>query len=133
MSPLVVVPKKNGNWFICIDYRELNRTTPKDHFPLPFINKVLDTLSRKKLFPFLDGFSGYNKIQIDLEDQEKTTFTYPWGTFQYHALPFRLCNALRKSSEVTGYYNSRYSSILTKKEWEVVYYSMNLKVYISYN
>ena len=120
MSFLVVVPKKNGNWFICVDYRELNRTTPKDHFSLTSINKVLDTLSRKKLFPFLDSFSGYEKIQIDLKDQEKKTFPYPWGTFQYRALPFRLCNALRKSSKVTVYYNSRYSSILTKKEWELV-------------
>jgi hypothetical protein len=54
---------------------------------------VLDTLSRKKYFSFLDGFSGYNQIQIAPEDPEKTTFTYPWGTYAYRVLPFGLCNA----------------------------------------
>jgi hypothetical protein len=78
---------------ICIDYRELNKATSKDHFPLPFIDQVLDTLAGKKYFSFLDGFSGYNQIQLSLEDQDKTTFTYPWGTFAYQVFPFGLCNA----------------------------------------
>jgi len=77
VSPLVVVPKKNGKWRICVDYRELNKATQKDHFPLPFIDQVLDTLAGNKFFSFLDGFSGYNKIQIAPEDQNKTTFTCP--------------------------------------------------------
>ena len=64
VSPLVVVPKKNGKWRICVDYRELNKATKKDHFPLPFIYQVLDGLAGKKFFSFLDGFSGYNQIQI---------------------------------------------------------------------
>ena len=64
VSPLVVVPKKNGKWRICVDYRELNKATQKDHFPLPFIVHVLDKLAGKKFFSFLDGFSGYNQIQI---------------------------------------------------------------------
>ena len=93
VSPLVVVPKKNGKWRICVDYRELNKATQKYHFPLPFIDQVLDTLAGKKFFSFLDGFSGYNQIQIDPEDQDKTTFTCPWGTFSYRVLPFGLCNA----------------------------------------
>jgi len=63
VSPLVVVSKKNGKWRICVDYRELKKATQKDHFPLPFIDQVLDTLAGKKLFSFLDGFSGYNQIQ----------------------------------------------------------------------
>ena len=74
-------------------YRELNKATQKDHFPLPFIDQVLDTLSGKKFFSFLDGFSGYNQIQIALEYQDKTTFTCPWGNFAYRVLPFDLCNA----------------------------------------
>eukprot|EP00253_Pinus_taeda_P028534 PITA_28534 len=94
VSPLVVVPKKNGKWRICVDYKELNKATQKDHFPLPFINQVLDTYAGKKFFYFLDGFSGYNQIQITPEDQDKTTFTCPWGTFAYRVLPFGLCNAL---------------------------------------
>jgi len=68
VSPLVVVPKKNGKWRICVDYRELNKATQKDHFPLPFIDQELDTLAGKKFFSFLDGFSGYNQIQIAPED-----------------------------------------------------------------
>ena len=62
ISHLVVVPKKNGKWRICVGYRELNKATQKDHFPLPFINQVLDTLVGKRFFSFLDGFSGYNQI-----------------------------------------------------------------------
>lgn len=62
VSPLVVVSKKNGKWCICVDYRELNKATQKDHFPLPFIDHVLDTLGGKIFFSFLDGFSGYNQI-----------------------------------------------------------------------
>ena len=93
VSPLVVVPKNNGKWRICVDYRELNKATQKDHFLLPFIDQVVDTLAGKKLFSFLDGFSGYNQIQIAPEDQDKTTFTCPWGTFAYRVLPFGLCNA----------------------------------------
>eukprot|EP00253_Pinus_taeda_P009982 PITA_09982 len=93
VSPLVLMPKKNGKWRICVDYRELNKATKKDHFPLPFIDQVLDGLAGKSFFSFLDGFSGYNQIQISLEDQDKTTFTCPWDTFAYPVLRFRLCNA----------------------------------------
>ena len=73
----------------------MSKATKKDHFPLPFIDQVLDTLAGKKYFSFLDGYSGYyNQISIDPEDQDKTTFTCPWGTFAYYVLPFGLCNAL---------------------------------------
>ena len=68
VSPLVVVPKKNGKWRICVDYRDLNKATQKDHFPLPLIDQVLDTLAGNKFFSFLDGFSGYNQIRIAPED-----------------------------------------------------------------
>jgi len=93
VSPLVIVPKKNGKWRVCIDYKELNKATLKDHFLLPFIDQVLGILAGKKYFSFLDGFSGYNQIQVAPEDQDKTTFTCPWGTFSYGVLPFGLCNA----------------------------------------
>jgi len=93
VSPLVIVPKKNGKWRVCADYRALNKATQKDHFPLPFIDQVLDSLSGKKFFSFLDGFSGYNQIKIAPQDQDKTTFTSPWRTFAYRVLPFGLCNA----------------------------------------
>eukprot|EP00253_Pinus_taeda_P030756 PITA_30756 len=94
IDPQLLVPKKNGKWQICVDYIELNKATQKDHFPLPFIDQVLDTLAGKKFFSFLDGFSSYNQIQISPKDHDKTTFTSPWGTFAYRVLPFGLCNAL---------------------------------------
>jgi hypothetical protein len=93
VSPLVIVPKKNRKWRVCVDYRSLNKATQKDHFPLPFIDQVLDSLSGKKFFSFLDGLSGYNQIKIAPQDQDKTTFTSPWGTFAYRVLLFGLCNA----------------------------------------
>ena len=94
VSSLVLVRKKNCKWRIYVDYWELNKATKKDYFPLPFIDQVLNGLAGKKLFSFLDGFDGYNQIMISQEDQDKTPFTCPWGTFSYRALPFGLCNSL---------------------------------------
>ncbi|CAN6576835.1 unnamed protein product [Malus baccata var. baccata] len=78
---------------VCIDYRKLNATTRKDHFPLPFIDQMLERLAGYAFYCFLDGYSGYNQIVIAPEDQEKTTFTCPFGTFAYRRMPFGLCNA----------------------------------------
>ncbi|KAI3669088.1 hypothetical protein L6452_40311 [Arctium lappa] len=78
---------------ICMDYRKLNQATQKDHFPLPFIDQMLDRLAGKKFYCFLDGYSSYNQIAIAPEDQEKTTFTCPYGTFAFRRMPFGLCNA----------------------------------------
>ena len=80
-------------WRICIDYRRLNKVTRKDHFPLPFIDQMLDRLVGNEYFCFLDGYLGYNQITIASEDQEKTTFTCPYGTFAFRRMPFGLCNA----------------------------------------
>nr|GEX61014.1 reverse transcriptase domain-containing protein [Tanacetum cinerariifolium] len=80
-------------WRVCIDYRKLNETTRKDHFPLPFMDQMLERVARKEYYCFLDGFSGYFQIPIDLKDQEKTTFTCPYKTFAYRRMPFGLCNA----------------------------------------
>ncbi|XP_070679273.1 uncharacterized protein [Malus domestica] len=111
VSPVQVVPKKSGitvvkneeqelvptrvvtGWRVCIDYRKLNAATRKDHFPLPFLDQMLDRLAGYKFYCFLDGYSGYNQIVIAPEDQEKTTFTCPFGTFAYRRMPFGLCNA----------------------------------------
>lgn len=65
----------------------MNSTTKKGNSPLPFINQVLDTLAGKKYFSFLDGFSGYDQIKLAPKDQDKTTFTCPWGKFYYSTLP----------------------------------------------
>ncbi|GJU17131.1 reverse transcriptase domain-containing protein [Tanacetum coccineum] len=80
-------------WYVCIDYRKLNEATRKDHFPLPFMDQMLERLAGNDYYCFLDGFSGYFQIPIDPKDQEKTTFTCPYGTFAYHRMPFGLCNA----------------------------------------
>ena len=111
ISPVQVVPKKGGitvvknenneliptrtvtGWRVCIDYRKLNDATRKDHYPLPFIDQMLERLAGYKYYCFLDGYSGYNQIPIAPEDQEKTTFTCPYGTFAYRRMPFGLCNA----------------------------------------
>ena len=80
-------------WRMCIDYRKLNDATRKDHFPLPFMDQMLERIAGHAYYCFLDGYSGYNQIHIAPEDQEKTTFTCPYGTFAYRRMPFGLCNA----------------------------------------
>lgn len=93
VSPIVMVPKKNGKIRICQDYRQLNAVTKKDFFPLPFTDSILDAVAGHECYSFLDGFSGYNQVRIAKEDQLKTTFTTDWGTFAYRVMPFGLCNA----------------------------------------
>ena len=111
VSPTQVVPKKSGvtvvenenneliptrvtsGWRVCIDYRKLNAGTRKDHFPLPFVDQMLERVAGHEFYCFLDGYSGYNQIEIALEDQEKTTFTCPFDTFAFRKMPFGLCNA----------------------------------------
>ena len=111
VSPTQCVPKRGGitisenqkgekvpsraqtGWRVCIDLRRLNEVTRKDHFPLPFIDQMLERLAGRAYYCFLDGYSGYFQIPIAPEDQEKTTFTCPFGTFAYRRMPFGLCNA----------------------------------------
>ncbi|XP_070025028.1 uncharacterized protein [Nicotiana sylvestris] len=111
VSPVQYVPKKRGmtvvknennelistrtvtGWRICMDYRKLNTATRKDHFPLPFIDQILDKLAGRSHFCFLDGYSGYNQISIAPEDKEKTSFTCLYGVFAFRRMPFGRCNA----------------------------------------
>lgn len=76
-----------------VDYRELNKDTKRDYFPSPFIDQVLDNLAGSSYFSFLDGFSGYNQIQVAPKDWDKINFTCPWCNFAYRVLSFGLCNA----------------------------------------
>nr|GEZ57422.1 retrovirus-related Pol polyprotein from transposon 17.6 [Tanacetum cinerariifolium] len=80
-------------WCVCIEYQKLNDATRKDHFPLPLMDQMLERLAGNEYYCFLDGFSGNFQIPIDHQDQEKTTFTSPYGTFAYRRMPFCLCNA----------------------------------------
>nr|GEV24313.1 reverse transcriptase domain-containing protein [Tanacetum cinerariifolium] len=111
VSPIHCVPKKGGftvveneendlistrlvtGWRVCIDYRKLNEATRKDHFPLPFMDQMLERLAGNEYYCFLDGFSGYFQIPIDPKDQEKNIVTCPYGMFAYRCMPFGLCNA----------------------------------------
>lgn len=111
VSPIQVVPKKGGmtvvtnkrnelintltvtGWRVCIAYRRLNDATRKDHFPYPFMNQMLERLSGHMFYCFLDELLGYFQIPINLKDQEKTTFTCPFGMFAYRRMSFGLCNA----------------------------------------
>jgi hypothetical protein len=111
VSPIQVVPKKEGvtvvkneknelipqrtvtGWRMCIDYRKLNKATRKDHFPLIFIDEMLERLANHSFFCFLHGYSGYHQIPIHPDDQSKTTFTCPYGTHAYCRMSFGLCNA----------------------------------------
>ena len=77
---------------MCVDFRKLNKWTRKDHYPLPFINEILERLANNSYFCYLDGYSGFSQIPIRPEDQEKTTFTCPYGTYAYRRMPFGLCN-----------------------------------------
>jgi hypothetical protein len=83
----------SSGWRMCVDYRKLNLATCKDHFPVPFMDQMLERLAGKSFYCFLDGYSGYNQIIINPEDQEKTTFTCPFGTYAYKRMPFGLCKA----------------------------------------
>ena len=78
---------------MCIDYRKLNKAIKKDHFPLPFINEMLERLAKHSYFYFLDGYSGYDQIPIHPDDQSKTMFMCPYGTYAYRRMSFGLCNA----------------------------------------
>jgi hypothetical protein len=105
VSPVQVVPKKGGmtdvkneknelipqrtvtGWGMCIDYRKLNKATRKNHFPLPFIDEMLEWLANHSYFCFLDGYSGYHQIPIHPDDQS-------YGTYAYRRMSFGLCNTL---------------------------------------
>jgi hypothetical protein len=93
VSNIVVVPKKEGKIRVCMDFRNLNRASPKDDFPLPHIDVLVDNAARSSTYSFMDGFSGYNQIKMVLEDKAKTTFVTPWGTYCYKVMPFGLKNA----------------------------------------
>jgi hypothetical protein len=93
VSNPVPVNKKQGMIRVCTNFYDLNKACPKDNFPTPFIDQIIDECAGCEAFSFMDGFLGYNQIQIKPEDQHKTTFICRWGTFAYRKMPFGLKNA----------------------------------------
>ena len=93
VSNLVPIQKKSGEIILCVDFRNLNRASDKDNYPVPPMECILQMVSGSELFSLLDRFSGYNQVLVAEEDRLKTTFRTKWGTFAYRRMPFGLINA----------------------------------------
>ena len=93
LANMVIVKKSNGKWRMCVDFMDLNRACPKDSYPFPRIDTLVDSTARHELLSFMDAFSGYNHIKMNEEDQEKTSFVTSQGLFCYKVMPFGLKNA----------------------------------------
>ena len=92
LANVVMVRKANGKWRMCVDFTDLNKACPKDSYPLPHIDQLVDSTAGHKLLSFMDAFSGYNQIRMDETDQEKTSFVISQGLFCYKVMPFGLKN-----------------------------------------
>ena len=92
LANVILVKKANGKWRMCMDFTNLNKACPKDSFPLPRIDQLMDSTTGHKLLTFMDAFSGYNQIKMTEEDQEKTTFITSQGFYCYKVMPFGLKN-----------------------------------------
>ena len=90
---MMVVKKKSGRWRVCVDFMDLNKACPKDPFPIPKIDQLVDATFGHPRMSFLDAFQGYHQIPLALSDQEKTVFLFPTGKFHYRVMPFGLKNA----------------------------------------
>ena len=88
-----MVKKANGKWRMCVDFMDLNRACPKDSYPLPRIDTLVDSMDRHELLSFMDAFSGYNQIKMSEDDQERTSFVTSQGLFCYKVMPFGFKNA----------------------------------------
>ena len=96
-----MVKKENGKWRMCVDFTDLNKTFPKDSYPLPRIDQLVNATAGHQLLSFMDVFSRYNQIKMDEVDQEKTSFITSQGLFCYKVMSFGLKNARGNLSEVS--------------------------------
>ena len=92
LANVVPVPKKDDKVRVCVDFRDLNKASPKDDFSLPHIDMLVDSTTGHSMLSFMDGLSRYNQILMALEDMEKTSFIIEWGTYCYRVMPFGLKN-----------------------------------------
>ena len=93
LANVVVVPKKGRKWRVCVDYTDFNEACPKDSFPLPHIDQIVDVVAGHAILSFLDAFSRYHQIPMHLPNIEKTTFITPHRLYYYGVMPFGLKNA----------------------------------------
>ena len=93
LANTIVVEKKNGKWRVCVDFTDLNKACPKDPFPMPKIDQLVDATVGHPRISFLDAFQGYHQIPLALNDQEKTALVTPIGNYHYKVMPFGLKNA----------------------------------------
>ena len=93
LANVVLVKKANGKWRMCSDFTDLNKACPKDSFPLPRIDQLVDSIAGHKFLTFMDAFLRYNQIKMAEEDQEKTAFITSQGLYCYKVIPFGLKNA----------------------------------------
>ena len=117
LANLIMVKKANEKWRMCVDFIDLNQAYPKDSFPLPRIDQLVDSIAKHKLLTFIDAFSGYNQIQMAKEDQEKTAFITSQRLYCYKVMPFGL-----KNTGAT--YQKLVNQMFKKQIWR------NVKVYV---
>ena len=117
LANVVMVKKANEKWRMCVDFIDLNQAYPKDSFPLPRIDQLVDSIAKHKLLTFIDAFSGYNQIQMAKEDQEKTAFITSQRLYCYKVMPFGL-----KNTGAT--YQKLVNQMFKKQIWR------NVKVYV---
>ena len=89
----LVVVRKNGSIRICLDFKDLNTSCLKDNYPLPDMETFLQRVTGSGMMSMLDGFFGYNQVLVNKENQHKTKFTTPWGTYKFLRIPFGLFNS----------------------------------------
>ena len=119
LANVVLKPKKDGKVRMCVDFQDLNKANPKDDFPLPHIDILVDNTIGHALLSFMDGFSRYNQIKMAPEDIEKTFFITPWGTYSYKFMPFGLKNA-----------SATYQCVATTLLHDLIH--KEVKVYVDY-
>jgi hypothetical protein len=124
VAKLVPLRKKNGEIILCVDFRNLNKSSKNDNYPLPKMEHILQRVTGASKISIIDGFSSYNQISILPKDREKKTFTTPWGTFMYAKMPFGLMNAGETFQRAMGI------TFIREKETFVVIYLDEITVFL---